>query len=208
MPDDFQSQLPADGLPQESPKPLDRFANVSLCKPENAGFGSRWIFITLAATFILVTGIFGLFLHRWYSFMSLSGGASNTAPVSVAAPVPARDDGRADRRALEDTWLATEVIVNGEPATATTVSDVRLELLGKFFLFALPRGKQEGEWLADFDTNPKRIEFIPEMGPNLLAIYRINGNTMVMCFETKDFPTDFTAEKGSGRTLLKLRRWP
>jgi uncharacterized protein (TIGR03067 family) len=132
-------------------------------------------------------------------------------PLPLAAPAPVQDDGWTEHRALEHAWVATDMLVDGDKPTDTAVADVHLELFGKHFLLALPRGKYEGEWFGDLDTKPRQLDFVPDDGRrNLQAIYRIDGDTMKLCFapDDKPRPSDFTAEKGSGRTLLVLKRKP
>jgi hypothetical protein len=38
------------------------------------------------------------------------------------------------------------------------------------------------------------------------GIYKQDGGTLTICFATAERPSDFTAEKGSGRTLLVMKR--
>lgn len=212
MAEDFQAQPPpGDARPAQGLPAYDRFEQVSLRKPENEG-AVRWPILVLGGIFAFVAVALAMLASWWQAGKSVSGGSPNTAPERAPAPiqaVAAQDDGWAEHWALQDTWQATAMVVNGEKATLDDVTKVNLTLAGKEFVLVLPRTKYEGEWLGvcDLTTKPRRMELAGD-NFNLQAIYRLDGDTMTFCFTALDGdrPTEFTAEKGSGRTLLMLKR--
>jgi uncharacterized protein (TIGR03067 family) len=63
------------------------------------------------------------------------------------------------------------------------------------------------------DRDPKAIDLVltqtadgKGIGEKVLGIYRVEGQTLEICYSKTDRPTDFTAEQGSGRVLIVLRR--
>jgi uncharacterized protein (TIGR03067 family) len=62
------------------------------------------------------------------------------------------------------------------------------------------------------DVAPNRIDVIPEGGPERdkrrLGIYRFSGDRLTICMAGagRERPTEFSAEKGDGRTLMEFRR--
>jgi uncharacterized protein (TIGR03067 family) len=93
------------------------------------------------------------------------------------------------------------------PATGTTISFAKD---GKVILKEGKEGRSmEGTYTADPKKEPAEIDIVPpatEKGPTLQAIYKIDGNTLTMCFSMDvDRPKTFDSSAGSKTMLVSCR---
>jgi len=203
MPDDFQA-LPPPVPPNRPASYEERYAEVSFRKPEKQAF--RWRVAALLAgiglTALLALGIL------WQRSAPPPG---VTTKIALPAPPPLLPevDAVTEYRALHGTWEATSLMIDGKKATDDDVAKVRLALPGsKTFLLVLPNARYEGEWPVDLIAAPRQIDFVQKDGRRLRAIYRMDRDNLLLCLGAMDGdrPTDFTAEQGSGRTVVLLKR--
>jgi len=181
MPDDFQAQ-PTNLLPGNTgqvPASIDRFAQVNVGTPSSSYFGWRKCALVIVLFVLLLAGVFGVFLHYRHK----------------------------EQKALEGTWVAESLVVDGDEFPKEYVSKVLVALSGSKFTMTWPEANYEGQWTIDV-TRTGEIDFLYSMGIKQEGIYEIDGNTMKLCMRITQFtrPTDFTAEKGSGRILLVMKR--
>jgi peptidyl-prolyl cis-trans isomerase B (cyclophilin B) len=221
MPDGFQAEPPR--WSSERPSAYERFSEVNLRKPDRPPSGSGpWVIVAVVAAVIGV-GLsafvaFGLALHRGRSATFVTVSAPVTAPamapvpvavpavvpVPAVAPVPA-----ADANALQSTWTATAVVVNGEEAPDEDLAKIKLTMDELEFNLVLPSGPQKGAWELDSRNNPKELDFIVDGVRRLRAIYELEEDRLKICMTLSPDdgrPGNFTSSKGSRRVLVHLKR--
>jgi len=200
MPDDFQA-LPPPGLPADNglpPTPAsDRMADVNIRKPEKEG-ASRARIIAIAVMLFFV-------LFCLLAFCRL--------PTRVARPYHGEDSPTVSGVPLgpveistvfDGTWFATAMTIDGEKTTDDDVKQVKLQMTSmRRFRLDLPNKSQTGYYFG----LDERIEFFSDdAGRLVIAIYKQDGDALTICLHEAERPTDFTAEKGSGRTLIVLKK--
>jgi uncharacterized protein (TIGR03067 family) len=211
MPDEFQPLPPRPSDDAGPPlSPYDRFAEVNLRKPGSEGYDWRWIKLTALFSglgLLLLLMAFTMIGHSSRGTFVYVGKPIGPAPAPAPAPV-ANDDGER----LEGIWVATAVTIDGTKATDEDVAQVRLTIEPRGFRLVLPQETHKG-FMADRNVLDRRnLDFIVPGEADRLAIYALDGDILTVCFTQDDKrdatrrPTDFTAEKGSGRTLLVLKR--
>jgi uncharacterized protein (TIGR03067 family) len=223
MPDDFQAQPPRPPDGAELPlSPYDRFAQVNLRKPESEGYD--WRGVKFVAVFVFV-GL-GLLALLAIGLRTVDGRARGTfiyvgnpkPPLPLPPPAAAPWDGvdeEKELQALDGTWSATFANIDGEVADDDDLPKFKLTLLNQTrrFRMQLRDRKYAGDYqvtLLDF----KRIDLKDDMplrrdlgaGFNVRGIYVLDGDTLIICFTENERPADFSSPKGSGRTLLVLKR--
>jgi len=173
------------------------------------------VIIALVAAFVGV-GLIGLLM---FALLTPSPQSPPPPPVAVAveaappafpppAPAPAENK-EVDQ--LHGTWVATAVTIDGEAATDEEVAKVKLTMDKEGFKLVLPTTQREGRnWATGFVT-PKGIKgilFLPGGDDDMRGIYEVDGDTLKVCLTalSDKWPDDFTAKKGSKRTLLVLKR--
>jgi uncharacterized protein (TIGR03067 family) len=109
---------------------------------------------------------------------------------------------------LNGTWLATCVTIDGKVVNADDLQEWELTLIAETHRFRLrePNTIRDGVFKISA-LGRKRIDFATGL-PMFSAqgIYFLNGGTLTICFAETERPTEFTAPKGSRRTLLVLKR--
>jgi len=205
MPDGFKAEPPRWSPEQPSDSAYDRYAEVSLRKPDKKA-GVSGVFLVLAVGLVAILAL---------GLISLLG----KSPAFVAVPPPKTGGLRplSEMKALHGTWVATAVTINGEEVTDGDLAKVNLKMQAQGYVIDLPTNTWQGDrcyWQRSrTKTNLMEINFIIGIETGMSGIYEINGDTLKMCLgqaggphEERPRPTDFTAEKGSNRTLLVLKR--
>jgi len=210
MPDDFQAKPPR--WSQEPPPAYERYSEVNLRKQETPRSGATWLVIVAAliGAGLIAAGLFGLWTGAPMS------PAMPATMAAVAAPPPIVNLGDEDVAALEGTWVATAVTIDGDQAAADDVAKVRLAIDRKGFELILPKTQRQGNsWTIKSEIDPRvgrkstnQIDLVIEGGSRLEGIYEIEGDTMKLCLSQQDEPrpTRFTSDVGSKRILLRLKR--
>lgn len=207
MPDGFQADPPRRS--SERGGGYHRYSEVNLRRPDRQASGGSWIIIAVIAAFLSVGLIaflgVGLFVYHATAF----------APTATVAPTPAVAVD-ADVAALRGTWIATAVTIDGDKATNDDALKVKLAMEPNGFRLDLPTTQKQGDsWTIKADFKPdadggrviKKIVFLINDGSTIEAIYEVGRDIMRICMSQNGEPppTDFSAEKGSGRTLLSLK---
>jgi uncharacterized protein (TIGR03067 family) len=108
---------------------------------------------------------------------------------------------------LDGPWRFVSVIAEGKPAPEDQVKLLQLAFRGdKVTLSVLDKSK-EGTFKADPTKNPKQFE-MALFGPvTASGIYRIEKDTLTLCFsERGERPTRFESKPGSKNILMVLKR--
>jgi uncharacterized protein (TIGR03067 family) len=120
-----------------------------------------------------------------------------------------------ERERLEGTWIATAVTIDGAQVVDQDLAKVTLTIDDKqdAFKMILPAYEWNGQlWVNVRSKPPHRIYFIlRDPGTAVrLGIYEAGDNLLKICVNAVPLvdkhPTDFTADKGSGRILLVMKR--
>lgn len=124
--------------------------------------------------------------------------------MGVAARKPAAVEG--DGKLMQGDWAFTSQTAEGVETPASLLKTLRLTIDGDTFRVTVG-GEVVESGTATFDASqtPKTLDVTitsgaTGKGTKWLAIYKIDGDTVTLCFDPagKKRPTEFKAEKGSG----------
>lgn len=139
--------------------------------------------------------------------------SASFAPVFLALSLCGATD---DIKPFQGAWKVVAIFENGEALTeqqiATSfVSNGKLTVDGPV-ISLLPPGQFERRQIAftvDATKSPSTIDLTGANKVGSRGIYMLSGDSLMICLPgpgDKDRPTDFSANKGSDRTLLILKR--
>ena len=119
-----------------------------------------------------------------------------------------------DQLAIEGTWLAISLEVNGNAVGADDVKKITTEngRDGEWTLLVEGKDVSEGTSTIDPPVTPKTIDFKTTKGNNSgqtsFGIYEISGKIRKLCIaeQGRPRPADFSATAGSGRMLVVFER--
>lgn len=143
--------------------------------------------------------------------------------VSPAArpqdPAAATDDAkkeaiRKDHLAIEGTWKAVSIEINGTSIPAGDVAKIRIEngRDGEWTVLVDGAEVAEGTSTIDPTVTPKTIDFKitrgNDAGRETYGIYELTDTTRRLCIAEagRPRPADFSSPAGSGRTLAVFER--
>ena len=132
-----------------------------------------------------------------------------TVGLVMGTEKPKKDDGKKGATALEGNWEVVSLTGNGKEND--DAKGYRVVFQGKTLTV---KGKEGGKTVTTFKIDPKKktIDLIPTKGDNKgktqKGIYELKKGRLTICFvgPGKDRPTKFTSEKGSGNSLVVLKR--
>jgi uncharacterized protein (TIGR03067 family) len=113
----------------------------------------------------------------------------------------------------QGTWLVTSFVSDGTEASPEIVGSIQRVVKDDHVVW-----KRDGKNFAgttmelDPARTPRTIDVIPDggssRGKRVLGIYKWDGDSLTICMAgvDQDRPKEFEAGKGSGRTLMKLKR--
>ena len=139
---------------------------------------------------------------------------------AVARPqAPAADDAkheaiRKDHLAIEGTWKAVSIEINGTAIPAGDVAKIRIEngRDGEWTVLVDGAEVAEGTSTIDPTVTPKTIDFKitrgNDAGRETYGIYELTDTTRRLCIAEagRPRPADFSCPAGSGRTLAVFER--
>ena len=139
------------------------------------------------------------------------------APLVVLAQTAAdtkEEATKKDQLAIEGTWLAISLEVNGNAVGADDVKKITTEngRDGEWTLLVEGKDVSEGTSTIDPTVTPKTIDFKTTKGNNSgqtsFGIYEISGKIRKLCIaeQGRPRPADFSATAGSGRMLVVFER--
>ena len=112
-----------------------------------------------------------------------------------------------DAAAIEGTWVVMSATQDGKE-----VSDFKGGKLnfkdGKLTMDFKDTREKHAIYKLDPSAKPKALDLIHEGKAKGLFIYEFDDDKLILCFadEGTRRPKDFTAKKGDGHVLLKLKR--
>jgi uncharacterized protein (TIGR03067 family) len=128
--------------------------------------------------------------------------------------VPARADDKADKekeyKALKGDWKLEKGTLAGNDAT-TTLKELELTILddGKY-TSKLGDQKDEGKFTFDPKAEPKSMVINPNAGQvkELKAIYKLDGDTLTICYDRtgKETPKKFESTAENKLLLVEYKR--
>lgn len=128
-------------------------------------------------------------------------GAAHAPP---AAPELARHQG---------TWTVDTYIFDGTDAAPAVKKSITRTVEGDHVVWKRDGKNFAGTGLVlDLSKEPKALDVIPDggksRGEHVLGIYTLDGDRLMICMAApgKGRPERFSAEKGSGHTLMKFVR--
>lgn len=109
---------------------------------------------------------------------------------------------------LKGSWKIVSRVVDGEETPAETIKNRVITFEGaKYVIRDGETAKYASEFKIDLAHDPKWFD-IPDGDKTMLGIYKIDGNTVTFCLSKPGGPrpTDFTAKKGSDRTMTVYKK--
>jgi uncharacterized protein (TIGR03067 family) len=137
---------------------------------------------------------------------------------SVAADDP-RGDVQVEMKKLEGTWRGVSFIADGKEVAGDRAKGLALTLKADGTWALLDgKDKSDGMFTVDPGKKPKAASFVIKNGMfkdmTTLDIYDLDGDTLKICYvmvpagkeSTKERPSKFAAEAGSGHILWVMKR--
>jgi uncharacterized protein (TIGR03067 family) len=132
--------------------------------------------------------------------------------LAFVAPVVADDkaDKEKEYKALKGDWKTEKATMAGTDAT-TTLKDLELSILddGRY-ASKLGDQKDEGKFTFDPKTEPKSMVINPDKGQvkELKAIYKLDGDTLTVCYDRtgKETPKKFESTAENKLLLVEYKR--
>jgi uncharacterized protein (TIGR03067 family) len=139
--------------------------------------------------------------------------ASLLVGLALIVGAPAKKDPAAkEPPTLVGDWLAETGVMGGKPENPPPGSTITFLADGKLTMKEGGGGAAEvGTYKADAKKDPAEIDISPEgagKGPTLAGIYKIEGDTLTLCFTLTgaDRPKAFTSPAGSMVMLVTCKR--
>jgi uncharacterized protein (TIGR03067 family) len=142
--------------------------------------------------------------------------------LSLVAADAKDDAAKAELKKLEGTWRMESVTADGTELLREDIEDVRLAFKadGTWALTVKdPSNNSSGTFTVDPSKTPKATDFDTtagaQKGTRTLDIYEFtDADTMRICYvefdpakgESRERPTKFTSEKGTGHVLVVMKR--
>jgi uncharacterized protein (TIGR03067 family) len=106
--------------------------------------------------------------------------------IILTATIQAGDD-KADSKALEGTWSLSSAVMAGKPFPEQLVKTMSLTMKDGRYTVMVGQGKDEGTAKHDASKYPKTMDITGTDGPNkgktMLAIYKIDGDALTICYD-------------------------
>lgn len=145
--------------------------------------------------------------------LAIAGTARPQAPAAKADDAK-KEAIKKDHLAIEGTWRAVSIEVNGNAVPAGDLAKITVEngRDGEWTLMVDGQELAEGTSTIDPTVTPKTIDFKVtkgnDAGRETYGIYELTGDTRKICYAEpgRQRPADFSAPAGSGRTLAVFER--
>lgn len=124
----------------------------------------------------------------------------------VAEPDESQGTADSDLESILGTWRITTGRYNGEEVADLTGGEMIFDEQQVSFAFTGQKGKFN--YKLDSTQNPHWIDLQNETGDTIMGIYRLDGETLVICHHDVDSvrPTEFRSEAGDRLSLVTLQR--
>ena len=134
--------------------------------------------------------------------------------LGLAAQVVADEKADAELKAPVGNWTVEKAVFDGKEIT-NALKTLRFEIrAGGKYTVDLGTEKDEGTFTVDPAKSPKELDVKPTGGPNkgktLQAIYKIDGDTLTVCYEydttTGLRPAKFESKDKTTHLLITYKR--
>ena len=131
--------------------------------------------------------------------------------LALVVGAPAKKDAPPkDPPSLVGEWVGESGTRDGKPDNPPAGTSLTFTADGKVHFKEGAKGKpEEGTYKADAKKNPAEIDISPPdaKGETILGIYKIEGDTLTLCFHMGgERPGEFAAPPGSQRMLVTCKR--
>lgn len=132
--------------------------------------------------------------------------------ILVIATAAQAYDEKGDSKALQGTWLPTSAVLAGQPFPEQVIKTMKLTMKDGRYTVMVGQVQDEGTAKLDSSKTPKTMEIKGTEGPNngktFLAIYKITGDTLTICYDLagKAYPTEFESKPSTKLFLVEYKR--
>jgi RNA polymerase sigma factor (sigma-70 family) len=176
--------------------------------------------IAVASFLVAALGLGGSMLVEGGSAVKQPQGAERSVdkPPGPAAVVDAPKPKKTDRDMLQGSWVRVAEELNGEKRPGEYLRTTRFVVAfsGDRFVFRFPVGGEparqgaiEGTFKLDLAASPKSITLTDQENRQLLGIYKIEEDKLVICagaFGNPGRPTEFSTKAGTDHFLAVYER--
>lgn len=141
------------------------------------------------------------------------------ASLLIAADDPKDDAIKTEMKKLEGTWVTVSVLSSGKKWPDEKAKAISLTIKADgTWVMKDDKESWEGAYTVDPSKKPKTGQFVGMNGKfkdsTTLDIYELDGDTLTFCYvivptgkeSTKERPTKFASEEGSGHVLSVMKR--
>ena len=128
--------------------------------------------------------------------------------LAVGAPAP-KEAPKKDPPSLVGLWVAESGLRGGQMRPPPPGTSMEFTADGKVFMRERGGEKSmEATYKADPKKDPAELDIIPPLAGKgeLLGIFKIDGDTLTICFAENERPAKFESPEGSRAMLVTLRR--
>jgi uncharacterized protein (TIGR03067 family) len=129
------------------------------------------------------------------------------AAVAAAGASPKEDAGKKDLEGMQGDWAAESMERDGMKLPDDDARAFFRTVKGNSYtVHRYSKQISAGTFRLDASKTPRTIDFIPSVpakGKPILGIYRLEGDTLTLCYSApgKPRPREFSAKEGTGNTL-------
>jgi uncharacterized protein (TIGR03067 family) len=145
-------------------------------------------------------------LRAWGALASLLA-LGVLAAVGLLIPPGLSAQKKGGKNSLDGTWSIVTLTLRGKPAPEEFYKLMQLTFQGEKLTISIADKEQPGSIKIDPTRTPRQID-LKGLGPQeLRGIYRLEKDTLTICFGDKgERPTRFESKPDSGTTLMVLKR--
>jgi uncharacterized protein (TIGR03067 family) len=129
----------------------------------------------------------------------------------LIAGITTAQDAKDDLKKMAGKWKVVVNETDGKPLPKELIDKFASTLIvegDKYKVYFGDKLADEGTMKLDAAKNPKEIDATPSKNPAMKGIYKIDGDTMTVCFSKPggDRPAEFKSKEGTGQILLGYTR--
>lgn len=121
--------------------------------------------------------------------------------------------GPEDKDKLDGTWAPAKAELGGQPFPDEILKVITLVIKGNDYHLTLGPQEDKGTLKVMADAKPKAMDIVGVEGPNkgktFPAIYKLEGDTLTICYELgggKTRPAEFKTAEGTKAFLVEYKR--
>lgn len=132
--------------------------------------------------------------------------------LAAAAVVASAQEPAADLKAMVGKWAVTKAELGGKDVTAVfKTAELQIQP-GGGYVVKVGGQTDEGSVSVDPAKTPRQMDIAGKVGPNagktLKTIYKLDGDSLVVCYELGggERPTEFKTKAGTTQFLAEYKR--